>query len=58
MDTSHEPVHLDKLSVVQSKVMYISTAFVCVIILFDKSFEYGDGSKFWDWDGIMLKHSL
>jgi hypothetical protein len=46
METTHEPLHLDKRSLVQWKIMDIPTDFVWIIIFLDISFEYGYGGIF------------
>jgi hypothetical protein len=46
IERTHEPLHLDKLSFVNWKVMDIPTTFIWIIIFFDWPFEYGSGSKF------------
>jgi hypothetical protein len=41
---THEPLHLEKQSFVQWKIMDIPTSFILIIIFFNKPFEYsGDG---------------
>jgi hypothetical protein len=50
METTHEPLHLDKLSLVQWKIMNIPTSFIW-IIFFHAASEYGNGSKFWGYVG-------
>jgi hypothetical protein len=45
METTHELLHLYKLSFVHWKIMDIPTSFIW-IIFFDGAFEYGGGSKF------------
>jgi hypothetical protein len=47
MKTTHEPLYLDTLNLVQWKIMGIPTSFIWIIILFDKSFEHDVGAKFW-----------
>jgi hypothetical protein len=51
METAHEPLHLDKLSLVQWKIMDISTNFIWIIIFFGGAFQYGDGAIFWRYVG-------
>jgi hypothetical protein len=46
MATPHEPLHLDKLSFEQWKIVDIPTSFMWIIILFNGPFEYGDGGIF------------
>jgi hypothetical protein len=43
MKTVHELLHLDKRSLVQWRIVDISTSFVYIIIMLDGLFEYGDG---------------
>jgi hypothetical protein len=53
METTREPLNLDKRSLVQWKIMGIptSTSFILIIISFDGAFEYGGGSKLWVYVG-------
>jgi hypothetical protein len=51
METTHEPFHLDKWSLVQKKIMEISEIFIWIIISFDDIFNYEDGGKFWGYVG-------
>jgi hypothetical protein len=46
-ETTHEPLHSDKWTLVQEKIMEIPTSFISIIILFNAVFKYGDGAKFW-----------
>jgi hypothetical protein len=46
MKTTHEPLHLDKRSLVQWKIMYIPTILVLIIIFLDWPFAYSDGGIF------------
>jgi len=46
MATTHEPLHLDKRSFVQWKIVDIPTSFILIIIFFNGPFEYGDGGIF------------
>jgi hypothetical protein len=46
MATTHEPLHLDKQSFVQRKMVDIPTSFILIIIFFNEPFEYGDGGIF------------
>jgi hypothetical protein len=46
METTHELLHLDKRSLAQWKIVDIPENFVCIIILLDGPFEYGDGGNF------------
>jgi hypothetical protein len=39
----NEQMHLDKLSLVQWKIIDIPTSFICIIIFYDQAFEYGNG---------------
>jgi hypothetical protein len=47
MNTTHEPLHLDKSSMVQHNIMNIPPAFIWTVILLNDTSEYGDGVKFW-----------
>jgi hypothetical protein len=47
VETTHEPLHLDKWTLVQEEIMDIPISFIWIIILFDAVFKYGDGAKFW-----------
>jgi hypothetical protein len=51
METAHEPLHLDKLSLVQSNIMDIRTNFIWIIILFDKAYKRGNVAEFWGYVG-------
>jgi hypothetical protein len=46
MDTTHKPLHVEKLSLVQEKITDIRTDFILVVIVFEEGFNYGDGAKF------------
>jgi hypothetical protein len=46
METTHEPLHSDKWSLVQLKIMDIPTIFVWIIIFFNRAFEHGDDRIF------------
>jgi hypothetical protein len=52
METSHEMLHLDKLSLVQRKIIGIPTSFIWIIIFFCETFKYGDVAMFWGYVGI------
>jgi hypothetical protein len=54
METTHKPQHLDKLSLVKQKIMATQTSLL-IVILFDDSFKYCDGAKFWDYVGANVK---
>jgi hypothetical protein len=43
---THDPLHLDKRSFLQWKIMDINTSFIWIIIFFNGTFEYGDGGIF------------
>jgi hypothetical protein len=43
MATTHEPLHLDKRSFIQQKIMSTPKSFIWTIIFFSEPFEYGDG---------------
>jgi hypothetical protein len=45
VETTHEPLHLDKWTL--QEIMAIPTSFIWIVILFDAVFKYGDGAKFW-----------
>jgi hypothetical protein len=47
VETTHEPLHLDRWSLEKEEIMDIPINFIWIIILFDTVFKYGDGSKFW-----------
>jgi hypothetical protein len=47
MDTVHEPLHLDKWSLVQWEIMDLPTSLIWIVILFDEIFKQGDGAKYW-----------
>jgi hypothetical protein len=51
METTHEPLLLDKLSLVQWKIMGISASRVWIIVFFDEALKCGDGAKFWGYVG-------
>jgi hypothetical protein len=46
VETTHEPFHLDKWTLVYKKIMDIPTSFIWIIILFDAVFKYDDGAEF------------
>jgi hypothetical protein len=46
MVTAHEPLHLDKHSFVEWKIVDIPTSFIWIIIFFNGPFEYGDDGIF------------
>jgi hypothetical protein len=46
MATTHEPLHLNKQSFVQWKIVEIPTTIVWIIIFFNELIEYGDGGIF------------
>jgi hypothetical protein len=52
VETTHEPLYLDKWTLVYGEIMDITTSFIWVIILFDAVFKNGDGAKFWGYFGI------
>jgi hypothetical protein len=47
METTYEPLHLGKWSLLQLKIMDIPTSFIWPIALFHEVFKYGYGVKFW-----------
>jgi hypothetical protein len=51
LNTTHEPLYLDKWSFVWWKIMDIPTTFIWIVIFFDGAFEYGGRSKFWGYIG-------
>jgi hypothetical protein len=51
IEVAHEPLYLDKLSLVQRKIMDIPTSFIWTIIFVGGAFKYGGGSKFWGYVG-------
>jgi hypothetical protein len=51
METTHEPLHVDKRSYVQWKIMNITTSFIWIIISFDGAFEYDSALNFWGYVG-------
>jgi hypothetical protein len=51
METTHEPLHLDKWGSIQWKIMDILISFIWNIMFFGTAFEYGGGSKFWGYVG-------
>jgi hypothetical protein len=44
--TTSEPLHSDKRSFVQWKIVDMSTSFIWIIIFFNGPFEYGYGGIF------------
>jgi hypothetical protein len=40
MGTARDPLHLDKLNLVRSKIMDIATRFILINVLFDVAFKY------------------
>jgi hypothetical protein len=55
LETTHEPLHLDKWSFVQWKIMNIPMGCTWILIFFGGSFEYGSGSEFWGYVGTNAK---
>jgi hypothetical protein len=49
METAHEPLHLDKWSLVQWKITDMPTSFIWIVVSFLEAFKYGDGAKFWSY---------
>jgi hypothetical protein len=47
VETTNEPLHLGKWTLVQKEIMDIPTSFIWIVVLFDTVFKYGDGKKFW-----------
>jgi hypothetical protein len=43
METTHEPLQLDKRNVVQWKIMRIPKSFIWINLFFNRPFKYGDG---------------
>jgi hypothetical protein len=54
MKTAYKPLHLNKWSLVQYKIMDTSASFIWIIFLFDGAFKYNNGAKF----GVMLGQAL
>jgi hypothetical protein len=46
VETTHEPLHSDKWTLVLWEIVDIPISFIWIIILFDAVFKYGDGAKF------------
>jgi hypothetical protein len=46
MATTHEPLQVDKRSLVQWKIVGIPASFILLIIFCNGPFEYGDGGIF------------
>jgi hypothetical protein len=46
MEATHEPLHLDKRSLVKWKIMGMPTSFIWITIFFNGAFEYFDGGIF------------
>jgi hypothetical protein len=57
VETTHEPLLLDKLSLIKSKIMGIPASFI-LIIFFSETFECAEGGifKFLRW--IQMLHQL
>jgi hypothetical protein len=51
VETTHEPLHLDKWTFVLQKIMDMPTSLILIIILFEAVFKYDDGAKFWGYVG-------
>jgi hypothetical protein len=58
METTHEPLYLDKWSLVQYKITDIPTNFIWVTVLFYEAPNYGDGAKFWGYVGTNAEITL
>jgi hypothetical protein len=62
VETTHEPLHLDKWTSVQEEIMDIPITFIWIIILLHAVFKYGDGAEFWGcvainnsvWNSVIL----
>jgi hypothetical protein len=50
VETTHEPLHLDKWTLDKSSRTYL--CFIWIIVLFDAVFKYDDGAKFRGYVGI------
>jgi hypothetical protein len=46
MEVTHEPLHQDKWSLIQQKVMGIFISCIRIVISFDEACKYGDGTNF------------
>jgi hypothetical protein len=55
MESTHEPLHLDKLSFERRQIIDIPTSFIWIIIFLDGAFEYGGISKLWGYVGKRAK---
>jgi hypothetical protein len=45
MDTTHEPLRLEKLSLLHWSMRDITTSYIWIIIFFEQFFKYGDCEK-------------
>lgn len=46
MEITHELLHLDKWSLLQSNILNAPTSFVGIVILFDEGFKFNVGTEF------------
>jgi hypothetical protein len=46
METTKQPLQLDKRSLVKQKITEIPTSFLQITIFFNEAFQYGDGGIF------------
>jgi hypothetical protein len=56
METINQPLHSERWSVLEWKIMDTHTSFILIIIFVHEAFEYADGSKFWDYAGTNADH--
>jgi hypothetical protein len=47
METTYEPLHLDKWSLMQLEIMDIPTSFIWIITFFIETFEHGNDANLW-----------
>jgi hypothetical protein len=50
-EISHEPLNLNKRSLVQLNIMDVHTSFIWIVIFFEEAFKRGDGAKIWGYVG-------
>jgi hypothetical protein len=46
MEITYKALRLDKQSLIQLRIMYVSTRFIWISVFFDRAFEYGDDGIF------------
>jgi hypothetical protein len=51
MESTHELFHLEEMYFCKVKEQGHPTSFICIINLFDNTFIYGEGAKFWGYVG-------